>query len=437
MRAAYLNQAINLVVAILMVPMLLRYLGLSEYILWAIFTTFGGYTLQIESSIQIISVRDIAKQYHANDVAGVQRAVRRARKAYSMLAVGVLVPFLLTGFLYLKYQANRTIGDRWVLEWFVFVASYGVNYFFGANNSILLALARVDIYNYVNSLTRALYFTVSLLMLRAGFSVMGICISSAMAVAVGCTLIAITARRLMRETMSAGTDSDSGNIRVDGAAAPDLVRYTLFTFFSFALYKGGVLVAASLFPKNEVGAYSLALQALTMLSALSLVPIQIWLARFVRAIVTDDRAQVIRELARTFLYANLVFVSGTITFAMFGDALLRYIGAHVTFPGAVDLLIMASAFLVEINLFILINLLVTKRRYEFVRVYVFCVAVGLSLAFCALWLTKNLIFSLIIVPGTVQALVCLPRVVKRVSAELESTPTALIALLYRKASIRY
>ena len=250
MRAANLNQAINLLVAILMVPMLLRYLGLGEYILWAIFTTFGGITLQIESSIQILSVREIAKQHHANDGAGVQRAVRRARKAYAMLAAGVLVPFLIAGFLYLTYPASGKVGSHWGLEWIVFTVAYAINYFFGANNSILLALGRVDIFNYVNSLTRSMNFVGSLLLLRAGLSVMGVCISFAVSVVVGCSLIAIAARKSLRETARADAGVDSGYSQPGGVAAADLARYTLFTFFSFALYKGGVLVAASLFPKN-------------------------------------------------------------------------------------------------------------------------------------------------------------------------------------------
>jgi len=378
MRAAYLNQAINLLVAMLMVPMLLRYLGVGEYILWAIFTTFGGFTLQIESSIQILSVREIAKQYHSNDGVGVRRAVRRARKAYTMLAGGVLGPFLIGGFVYLTYPASSKVGNHWALEWLLFSATYAVNYFFGANNSILLALAKVDVYNYVNSFTRALNFAGSLLLLRAGFSVLGICISFAISVAVGCALIAVAARRSLRDALSAADGHASGDRQAGGVAAADLVRYTMFTFFSFALYKGGVLVAVSLFPKSEVGAYSLTLQALTMLSALALVPIQIWLARFVKAIVANRRIEVIRELAHTFLYANLVFIGGTTALALFGNALLRYIGARVMLPGAADLLTVAAAFLVEINLFILINLLVTKRRYEFVRVYVACLVVARS-----------------------------------------------------------
>ena len=91
MRAAYLNQGVNLIVGILMVPMLLHYLGDGEFLLWVIFTTFGGITLQIESSIQVVSVRDIAKQFHAGNHAEVRHAVARAKRAYLALAAGVVL----------------------------------------------------------------------------------------------------------------------------------------------------------------------------------------------------------------------------------------------------------------------------------------------------------------------------------------------------------
>jgi hypothetical protein len=408
-------------------------LSLGEYVLWAIFTTFGGITLQVESSIQILSVREIAKQYHASDGAGLNRAVRRARKAYVMLAAGVLVPFSICGFLYLTYPANGKVAIHWSLEWLVFVVAYAINYFFGANNSILLALGRVDVFNYVNSLTRSMNFVGSLLLLRAGLSVMGVCVSFALSVVVGCTLIAIAARKALRGAEHAASNLESGDSQSSSVAA-NLARYTLFTFFSFALYKGGVLVAASEFPKDVAGSYSLTLQALTMLSALALVPIQIWLARFVQAIVTDNRAAVIHELARTFRYANMVFIAGTAALVLFGDALLGHIGTRVTLPPRIDLVIVAAAFMVEINLFILINFLVTKQRYEFVRIYVTCVTVALLLAFCGVWLSQNLILSLVVVPGTIQVAVCLPLIVKRVCAELKITPAAFITQLYQDLS---
>jgi hypothetical protein len=273
-------------------------------------------------------------------------------------------------------------------------------------------------------------------MFMAGFSVIGICISFASSVAVGCTLIAIFARRSLQENISSGHIRVSVENHIARTSGYDIARYTLFTFAAFALYRGGVLVAVSFFPKDVVGSYSLVLQALTILSTFSLVPIQVWLARLVIAINNDNQDEVIRELARTFLCVNLLFVTGIVLLLLFGNSLLGYIGSSVLLPGNSDLLIVALAFMVEINLFVLINLLVTKRRYGFIRPYVACVAAGLSLALCGMWLSLGLITSLIVLPAIVQIVVCLPLIINRACAELSTTPATFITRVIQSAMAR-
>ena len=436
MRAAYLNQTINLLVTILMVPLLLKYLDLSEYILWGVFTTFGGITLQIENSIQVLSVREISREWHTGNSEALRHVVRRAKKTYSMLAAGVAGPFLVTVLLYLSYVAGEKVSAHWGIEWVLFAATFTINYYFGANNSILLAMEKVETYNHINTLTRVLYFVGTLLMLMAGFSVIGICISFASSVAVGCILISIVARRSLHENISSGYVRASGDNHIARTSGYDIAKYTLFTFSVFALYRGGVLVVVSFFPKDVVGSYTLVLQAFTILSTFALVPIPVWLARLVISILNDNSSEVIRELARTFLYVNLLFVTGTVLMLLFGNSLLGYIGSNVLLPGSTDLLIVALAFMVEINLSILINLLVTKRRYEFIRTYVACVAAGLSLALCGIWFSLGLFASMVVLPIIVQLVVCLPLIINRVCAELRPTPATFIALVIKSALTR-
>lgn len=273
-------------------------------------------------------------------------------------------------------------------------------------------------------------------MLMAGYSIIGICISFALSVVVGCTLIAVVARRLLREGISSGNISVSGRNNIARAGAYDIARYTLFTFSAFAIYRGGVLVAVAFFPKEVVGSYSLALQALTILSSFALVPIPVWLARLVNAISKDNQSEMIGELARTFLYANLLFATGTALLLLFSNSLLGYIGSSVLLPDSVGLLIIALAFMVEINLFILINFLVTKRRYEFVRTYVTCVAVGLSLVFFGMWFSLGLIISFVVLPAIIQLVVCLPLIIRRVCSELKTTPVTFISRVIQIAMMR-
>jgi len=193
MKAAYIYQVINLIVGILMVPILLRYLDAQEYILWAIFTTFGGITLQFESAIQVVTVREIAREYNSGVIYLMREAVKRARLAYFVLSGVVLTLFAGIGLIYLNFIVGKRIGNQWNEEWLIFISAYALNYFFGKNNSLLLGMKQIAPYNYINSFTRVLNLILIYFFLRAGFSIMGITISFTIAVLTGCTIIGIIA----------------------------------------------------------------------------------------------------------------------------------------------------------------------------------------------------------------------------------------------------
>ena len=428
---AYLNQTINLVVGILLVPVLLHFLDASHYLLWVIFTTFGGITLQIESSIQVVSVREIAKEFHNSNDPGIRRAIARARRTYCFLASGVMIPIMVGGALYLSFVVEQKVSQNWMFPWLLFSATYAINYFFGANNCILLALSKVETFNYIGSATRAINFLATLGLLIAGYSIIGICMSFALSVVLGCIASASVARRTLGEIhvkksadARIGGDSETTNLS-------SLGKYTLFTFCAYFLYKGGLLIATSLFPKSVVAPYSLTLQAFTMLTAVSLVPIQVGLAALVKSIVLDDSSAVVREMGRIFLYSNLVFVAGTLFITLFGNALLGYIGAKISFPGGADILAVSFAFLIELNLFVLINYVVTKREYGFVLVYVPSAMTAMLCGLLTAKISQNLILSLVIVPACIQAAICLPLLVKRVSSEMRTTPSEFSRLMFR------
>ncbi len=432
MGPAYLYQSVNLVVGVLMVPLLLRYLDAREFVLWAVFTTWGALTLQIENSIQTVSVRRIASAFHAGATADFVASIARARRAYRALALLTLLGVALGGGLYLAVAVQADAGTPWVLAWCVFILAYALNYWFGANNAILLATARVGAFSYIAALSRSLNFCLTFAALWAGKGVLGICASFAASVVLNCTLIAIQARRAL-PSLSAGLpptpSRDSGK-----HVAADVVRYMMFTVAAFALYKGGLLVAASRFSDLEVSAYSLALQAFTMLSSLALVPIQAWLARLVAAIMQGGTALVVRELSRTLVVANVVFAAGTLALAWVGDDLLGVISAQVMLPPRAQLLTIAAAFVIELNLLILINLLVTQQRFGFVKIYLGSVLAAMVAAAGALALGQPMVLSLVLLPLLFQLSICVPLIFGLVARQLGMTPVAFLRSLLRGRS---
>lgn len=428
MHAAYLNQTINLMVSILLVPVLLRYLDVNDYILWSIFTTLGAITLQFESAIQNASIRDIAREFHSENRAALSAAIRRTRLAYRTLAGVVFLPVGAAGLLYLDRVASVSLGKHAYTEWMLFVAAYTTNYLFGANNSILLGMGRVERFNNTTSLTRVLNFLLTYLLLRSGLSIMGVCVSFGCSVAAGCTMMATAARRLLRECEAHGPDwaVDGPPQRVD---VSNIVRYVLYSTASFALYRGGLLVATRVLPKAVVADYSLLLQAYGILSLLALVPLQVWLRRLTSAIASGNRAAIRRELAVSIVAANAIFIAGSAALVWLGNPLLAMIGSKVTLSSDGNVVLLGFAFLIELNIAVLVNFLVTANNYGFLRTYLTTSIAGIVCMIALPIALPGSVIALVAVPLGLQGLVCLPLIWRRACKGLDVTPSSLLSEL--------
>ena len=430
--SAYLYQTINLLVVILMVPLILRYLDVSRYVLWSIFTTFGGITLQLESAIQIVSVREIAKEYHSGNVASLQNAIQKAKVNYMILSACVLVPFLVLGLLYLNYVVSEKLGNTGNIEWLIFISAYALNYYFAINNSILLSMVYVTRYNNINTLTRCINFICTYLLLKLGFSVMGLSLSFAFSVVISVALMSRAAKKCLDNYYASQAAHIQSNTKYEYANSSTSVKYTFYMFSSFVLYKGGFLIATMIFPKDIIGAYGLTLQANTVLSTFALVlPSQVWLHRLVRAVTSGNRQKMFHVFALGAVAANTIFIAGVILLALFGNKLLVLIHSKVMFVGNMNLLLICFAFLVELNIFLLVNFLVVMRNYKFIKIYVSTSLISAVFAFLLTWATQSSIATLIIVPLGLQVFLSLPLIFRVTSHELAITPKVFLSQLSR------
>ena len=436
MPAAYLNQFINVAVAILMVPLLLRYLDVGEFVLWSIFTTFGAITLQFESAIQSVAVREIAREHHSGNAVTLRAAISKAKRAYTTLSACVIVPFLAIGILYLSYVGGSRLGIQASLEWVLFTCTYAINYYFGANNSILLGMARVTRFSNINSLTRVLNFVCTYLLLKAGLSILGICLSFASSVLIGCVLISHAAKQTLKNHYATRETQIRSDRESRNADSSNIVKHALYSLLSFAVYKSGLLSASAIFQKDIVAVYSLSLQACTILSAIALVPLQVWLPRLVSAIALGNRQKMLHELAVSLLAADTVFIAGAVLLVLFGNTLLALVGSRVILADNMLLVLLCVAFLVELNILLLVHFLATVGNYKFAEIYVATSLSGIALAIFLIWGSKMSLLALIAIPLGFQAILCLPLILRITCFELGITPMMFLSQLGRLICLR-
>jgi hypothetical protein len=425
MRAGYLFQVINLVVSILSVPLLLRYLNVGEYVLWAVFTTFGTVTAQLQNAIQFVSTRQIAYAHVSADPNKLNSAILRTKAAYRRLLLIIVGPFFLTGVAYLNYVAKPHLGINAVPEWCVFVIAYLVTYEFAPNNAILLGSLRVSTNNHILSFTRVLYFACTFLTLKAGLSIAGICLSFLVSQVVGSSLGAYQARKCLTAYRASPQGVFAASAEFRSGVQPNIRMYAVYMIASFALYNGSLLIATALFPKGAVASYALGLQSNMMLLALAQVPLQVWLSRFVGAIVSRDERKVMHELSVSIVVCNAVFLTAFASLAIFGNVLLGLLRSHVMLPATGRLLLMSVAFLVELNIALLVNFLVNKGNYRFVRVYAVTSGIAILIGLLVASIFDRFMLGLIAVPLVLQVAISLPFTVKLACAELDVTATAL------------
>lgn len=401
MKTAYLYQAVNLAVGVLMLPLLLQFLSPGQFLQWTLFTMIGGLTLQVESAVQTIAVRHIGRQIHGGGAVRLERAFAHTRASYAALALFALVVMAL-GAAYLSSADGDQFDRHWPAQWGLFAAAYVFNYLCGPNNAVLIAAERISALSTVNTASRLLNFALLAALLTTGWGITGLCISFAISVAAGCgvnlALARVTRKRL--RLGAAGLESASHEDLVPDIW--DFVRYLAFVILSYTLYRVGLLVITTQgVSPDQAASYALALQLMFLLVSVALVPIQMRVAPMIRALsVGRDAAGV--EFARLHLLVNICFAAGIFGMVIAGPWLLTLIGSRVALPSAGLILLLGAAFVVEVNILCVANIFLIRNRYDFTKRYVASAIFAGGLAVLAWILTHDLAVAFVAVPLCVQ-----------------------------------
>ena len=417
MYSAYFFQIINAFVTLLMLPLFLHYLGVQDYVIWSLFATFGGILLQIEAAIQAVSIREISKAFNRSNKATLKVAIARANSAYKNLAYITGIPCMILGVIYLNYFFHSNPDFEIYLAWVIFIAAYTLNFYWGINNSILIAMGKISALSNINSLTRLSNFLLNAITLKLGYSIIGVSTSFIISVIIGISLVFKKKSILMSFFNFDQLKGQALNFR-QGA----FKKYTSYSLISFLLYRCGLFIAASKLPENEVASFGLSLQLISFLLLLSFVPVQVWLNDLVIAINSKNEKFILRELVKTFFCVNFIYIIGSIGIFLFGNEILQLLNSKISFFDTSTMLILFAAFLVELNIALFASYLTTVEHYSFVKIYLttsFFSLLAIS-TYCFVYSVQ--LKALIFIPFFFQILVCLPLIMKEAFSFLKVSP---------------
>jgi hypothetical protein len=439
MTAALLFQLVSLVASVAMVPLLLGFLGAQEYLLWAVFTTIGGLTLQLEAAIQTLMVRRVAPRFAAADTAGLRLEELRGRRAFRRLSLFIFVVVIPFGWLYLQHVAAGTGNSvAWQWAWVAFGFAYGLNYLFGPNNVLLMGTARTDIFYRIGTVSRILNIGLCFAALAAGFGLLGVSAAFLLSVVANVLSISFAASRVRRGA------SDGREPGVSAAPAPagrasaiqeeaGLGRYTLFTLAAYLLYRGAFLLVVGSLDASDAAAYGLALQAFAILGSIAIIPLHVRLHLLAKCLHEGNSRTETVELVRAVGFAVFAMLGGLAAVALVGPPVLALISSDVQLPAIPLLALMAAAFLVEALILVFANLLILRRDLGFVRPYVLLVLLGLGAGALLLLADMPVGIAMLVVPLLVQAAISLPLILARLAAQRGEGTVGLLKTMVRAA----
>jgi hypothetical protein len=426
MYSAFFFQIVNAFITLLMLPLFLHYLNVQEYVIWSLFATFGGMLLQIEAAIQAVSIREISKAFNRSNKVTLKDAIARSNSAYKGLAFTTLIPCMILGIIYLNYFFHNPPDFKIYLAWIVFISAYSLNFYCGINNSILISVGKISALSNINSFTRVSNFLLNTITLKLGYSIIGISTSFLMSVILGVSLVLKKKSLLMNRF---NFDQFKGKVLKFHQGA--FKKYASYSLVSFLLYRCSLFIAASKLPDNEVAGFGLSLQLITFLLVLSFVPIQVWLNDLVIAINSKNKEKILREIVKTFFYANSIYIVGSIIIFLFGKEILQFFNSNVSFLNTSIMSALFVAFFVELNIALFASYLTTEEHYSYVNIYLATSFFSLSIISIYIYTYNIQLNMLIFVPLFFQSIVCLPLIMNETFAFLKVKPSQFFLAFLR------
>ena len=413
---SYLGQLTNVVVGMLMLLLILFFLNAEEFLLWSLFTAIGGLLLQIETAIQSIFVRNIAKNANS-DQNNFLHSILLAKKSYRLFAMLAFLFLILVGIPYFYVSKINLSGSLWLLCWIVFSATYFFNFLFGPNNCTLIATQNTTKFNVNNMSSRLINLALVAALLAMGYGFYALIVGFAVSVAFGCSLNAHAARA-SRPQVSESISADINDRTVSGPRLSEIVRFSLFLGLSYWLYRLLLLANAASSGDHAANAsFALALQLFAIFMTLALTPLQMRVAPLMSALKRNDRDEAALEFCRLQVLVNGVIIFSTMMFLVATPFIGNFVSIDIKWPSFSMVAALSFAFLIEANLQSIANLFISERDYRFLISYCFSAMTAIFVGVILIIYSFSIETS-IFVMSLIQLIVALPSFIRLLNKKI-------------------
>lgn len=392
----YAAQILNIGLGLIMLPVVVRYMSSAEVGLWFVFVTLISFAQLLELGFQPTLARNVAYVYagtqkltafglqeNANgnlNISLLAALVGASRWIYRWVAFLAALVLLVGGTLYIAKLLPAEQDSTEVLAgWFVFVIGNIINFYYGYLNALLQGRGDVTMANKVVIASRSIQVLLGVIMVMAGFGLLGLGIAS--------LLSTIVSRILARRYVFSRHHPEMSGLTANKDEVKSLVkilwhnasRFGVVFLGVFLIWRANILIAASYLGLTDAASYGLAIQIFFLLNTIATVPFNLSLPRLSALRAQNKPEQVYQVFSTLLVSALLIYLVAALMVLFFGNYFLNVIGSATKLPNDLVLLGMVVVFLLEINHGTCSGFITTGNQIPFVRAAVItggCIVIG-------------------------------------------------------------
>jgi O-antigen/teichoic acid export membrane protein len=394
----YAAQALNVSSGLILLPVIVLYLDPNHVGMWYVFLTIAGLALLMEQGFQPTISRNVAYVYAGaqelseTGLSDIRRGefnqellgdlLESSRWIYRRITFVASLLLLTVGTGYV-WTLVSTTEERLIVitAWLAFCSGSLLNFYFGYMTAFLNGRGDIVQASQVTICGRLTNLVIGSVMVATGGGLLGLGVASLAA--------AITSRALASHYLKTKLPiSQTGRTVSSVPRCDHLVkviwhnasRFGLVLLGLFMITRANVLIASAGLGLTTTAGYGLAVQLLLAVQAIASVPLNLALPMLNALRVQCNDQELYRRFGLTLVYGLSIGLAGAIAMVLIAPRILTFMESRTTLPQTSLLILMALAFLLELNHGICANLLSTKNTVPFTRAYIMTGFVILTLS---------------------------------------------------------
>lgn len=301
----------------------------------------------------------------------------------------------------LEIPVEIAAGQHILPAWVIYVVSFVLNFYFSYYTALLIGRGLIKENNQLIIITRGTYIALAAVGLLNGYGILAVAVANLLSIMVGRTVaVRFFYKEGLRNTLKTFVKSNENLFPVIWFNAK---KIALANIGGYYIQKGNAFLVSAFLPLTVMASYTFTVQILTVLATVSPLYLNAHLPEIFKNRIRHNREALKRIFGESLLIYYVIFISGALFILFFADPVIKLAGSQTAMIPFWPLLLLLTVQFFETNHTMATTFISTRNEIPFLKATLVSGLISFSVSCILMAFTPLGIYSVIIVPGIVQA----------------------------------